>query len=292
MWISDRVRARIGAARPMREIEAIALAGTLAFLPELYWGRQGVWIEPHPGWIGVLILAARYGSGGFFVGLAASMAATGLASALADAGIAAITRRSGSLPDLLALGACLIVSWIASRQIRRQAELQEGLDTLRARLLEAEATAQSLHNVVRVLRERNDRASASLSFLRDIAARLEGNDPVAAAEAAAELALVRTGARAAAVGVGMGHFQRLLAVRSVGGPGPQPHLKLLEADLSAPIQVGRERVGMIAVWDLPRSAPREPTLRDLSVIASWCGPALATARDPDGTEGRSLEAIA
>src|SRR5258706_12709680 len=49
-----------------RALEALALAMALAFLPELARARYGAVLEPHPGWIAVLILAARYGSGGGF----------------------------------------------------------------------------------------------------------------------------------------------------------------------------------------------------------------------------------
>src|SRR5258708_33752223 len=49
-----------------RALEALALALALAFLPELARARYGAVLEPHPGWIAVLILAARYGSGGVF----------------------------------------------------------------------------------------------------------------------------------------------------------------------------------------------------------------------------------
>src|SRR5258705_8558741 len=86
MWIARQPRRQVptDAARPTlrrRVIDAFALAFALAFLPELFAARAGAVLEPHPGWIAVLVLAARYGSGGLFAGLIASAAAVGIGSA-------------------------------------------------------------------------------------------------------------------------------------------------------------------------------------------------------------------
>ena len=110
----------------------------------------------------------------------------------------------------------------------------------------------------------------SLSFLRDVAARLEGTDPTAAAEGAIDLALARTGASAAAVKVGMGGFQRLLAVRDARGPSAVTPLALQSADLTVPIRNGNDRVGVIALWGIPPSALDKAAANDLEIIASWC----------------------
>src|SRR5258707_15320318 len=61
-----------------RALEALALALALAFLPELARARYGAVLEPHPGWIAVLVLAARYGSGGVFPRFVAAARAPGL----------------------------------------------------------------------------------------------------------------------------------------------------------------------------------------------------------------------
>src|SRR5262249_13445257 len=54
---------------------------------------------------------------------------------------------------------------------------------------EARAAIEALTATVTTLRARVDRTSTSLSFLREVAVRLEGSDPVAAAEAATILSL-------------------------------------------------------------------------------------------------------
>ena len=50
-------------------LEVLGLGVLFALLPQLAEARSGVTLEPHPGWIAVLVLAARYGSGGLFAGL-------------------------------------------------------------------------------------------------------------------------------------------------------------------------------------------------------------------------------
>ncbi|TMQ56945.1 MAG: hypothetical protein E6K76_11890 [Candidatus Eisenbacteria bacterium] len=287
MWISeprhlDRPKLR------RRALDAFGLAVALAFLPELVAARAGVVLEPHPGWIAVLVLAARYGSGGLFTGLIAAAGAVGIGSAVAGAGLVTSWSRLDSGPNLIAFGACLAVSGIASWHLRRQADLCERISALSDRAAEAEATIHSLRGVVARLRARVDRTSASLSFLRDVAARLEGADPVAAAEGAADLVLARTGASAAAVRVGMNGFERLLAVRDARGPMALAPLTSGHAELTVPIRNGNDRVGLIALWGIPHSGLDDATTHDLAVIASWCAPALAvTGRRPEPAAGRA-----
>ena len=291
MWISDRMTALARLSPRLRELEALALAVFSAFLPEMAWSSPGFELEPHPGWIGVVLVAARYGIGGFVAGMAATTVAMGAGSAIAGAGFSASWTRLDSTPNLLAMGACLIVSWIASRQLARQADLEERLLGVSDRALDAERTASELRRVAGKLRARVDRASASLSFLREVAARLEGSDPIAAAEAAADLALARTGASSVAVTVGTGEFQRTLAFRDFGAPR-SPARRQPQHNLSAPIHVGSYPIGCISLWGLPEATSHDATMRDLMVIASWCGPALASTWPPGVLPDRALEAHA
>jgi len=272
-------------------LDAFLLALTLAFLPEVAGTRAGVVLDPHPGWIAVLVLAARYGSGGFFAGLVAAAVAVAIGSAVAGNGLAAAWSRLDSGPNLIAFGGCLAVSWVASWHLRRQADLDERLRASAVRVAEGEATTEALRDAVATLRARVDRTSTSLSFLRDVAARLEGTDPVAAAEGAADLAMVRTGASAAAVRVGMRGFQRLLAVRDARGPKALGSLELRDADLTVPIRNGSDPVGLIALWGVPGSALNDLTSHDLAIIASWCARALTVAAwPPEDAVGRALRA--
>jgi hypothetical protein len=287
MWISreshdsrhdgQKVRSRPGPTLKTRALEAVGLAVLFAFLPDLVWARAAAVLEPHPGWIAVLILAARYGGGGFFTGLIAGAAGVGVGSVVAGAGLLDSWSRFDSGPNLVAFGACLTVSWVASWHLRRQADLEERLRLVSDRASTAEAGNETLRHVVQALRARADRTSSSLSFLRDVAARLDGRDPIAAAEGAADLALARTGANAAAVRVGAGGFQRVLAVRDARGPKTLTPLALPNADLTVPIRNGRGPVGVIALWGIPPSARDEATAHDLDVIAAWCVRPLSVA---------------
>jgi hypothetical protein len=225
----------------------------------------------------VLVLAARYGSGGLFTGLIAAAAAVGIGAAVAGTGLVTSWSRLDSGPNLIAFGACLILSWVGSRHLRRQADLCERLRAFSDRAAESEASIETLRGLVATLRARVDRTSTSLSFLRDVAARLEGADPIAAAEAAAELALARTGARAAVVEVGVRGFHRLLAVRDARELKTLAPLAVPSADLTVPIGNGNNRAGVIALWGVRRSGLDDATAHDLAVIASWCAPALAIA---------------
>jgi len=258
----------------MLVFETVGLAAALAFLPEVAAARAGAVLEPHPGWIAVLLLAARYGSGGFFTGLVACAVAVGIASTVAGTGLMTRWSRLDSGPNLIAFAACLAVSWIASWHLRRQADLDERYRALSDRNSEGQATIETLRDAVATLRARVDRSLTSLSFLRDVATRLEGPDPTAAAEGAVDLALARTGASAAAVKVGVGTFQRLLAVRDARGPRALTPLALQSADLTVPIRSGNDRVGVIALWGIPPSALDKPAATDLEIIASWCARAL------------------
>jgi uncharacterized coiled-coil protein SlyX len=275
MWISRETAGKSRSALRRRALDAFGLAAVFGFLPELARAR-GVVLEPHPGWIAVLILAARDGSGGLFAGLIAGAAAIAAGSAIAGTGLATWSSLD-SAPNLIAFGACLIVSWVASRHLRRDTDLGERLRAVSDRAAAAEATIGALRDVIATLRARVDRTSNSLSFVRDVAARMEGSDPVAAAEGAADLALARTGAYAAEVKVGSGAFQRLLAVRDAREPGVLTPLALRDADVKVPIRDGNHRVGVIALWGIPRPGLDDATAHDLEVIASWCVPALAVA---------------
>ena len=277
MWTSRQPRRDVRPARGRRALDAFVLAAAFAFLPELVRAHAGVVLQPHPGWLAVLVLAARYGGGGLFTGLIASAVAVGIASAVAGTGFATPWRRLDSGPNLIALGACLATSCIASLHLRRHADLRERLSAALDRATGAEAANEALRGVVVKLRARVDRASGSLSFLRDVAARLEGPEPVAAAEAAADLALARTGARAVAVEVGAGGSRRLLAVRDAESPGELVSATLHKADLIVPIRNRSDHVGHIALWGITDSRLDDATAYDLEIIASWCGPALAFA---------------
>jgi uncharacterized coiled-coil protein SlyX len=233
-------------------------------------------LDPHPSWLAVLILAARYGSAGLFAGLVVAAGAVGIASPVTGTDAASTWSRLQSGSNLVALAACLAVSWVSSWHLRARADLSERLHALSHGTAEAQATIEALCDVATTLRARVDRRSASLSFLRDVATRLEGADPVAAAEAAADLALARTGALAAEVRAGTSGRPRRLAARDVRGPGARaaPHA---DPDLTVPIRGRSGLVGDLALWGVRGATLDEATAHDLDVITSWSSRAIAMA---------------
>jgi uncharacterized coiled-coil protein SlyX len=282
-----------GSVRPVRPtlrrlaLEAIGLAAVFVFLPT--WAGVSPRVVPHPGWIAVFVLAARYGRNGFFMGLIAVAGAAVVGLAVTGAGLAYLWSRLASGSSLVAFGACLAVSWIGSWHLRREADLSAQMLTLSTRAADAEATIETLREVVATLRARVDRASTSLSFLRNAAERLEGTDLAAAAEGAADLALARTGASAATVVVGVNGSRRLLAVRDARGiEGLAP---LAHAELSVSIRDGLDRVGVIGLWGISGGKLDDATAHDLGVIASWLARAITDhVGHPERTTARGLKA--
>jgi len=275
----------------MRALEALGLAAGFSFLPEILSPGDAPVFDPHPGWLAVLVLAARYGSDGFLGGMAAAAALGGLGAAIAGAAPGDLWSSLGSERNLMLLGACLIVSWIASGHARRQADLRQQVREARERASDAEATVRALREAAEALRTRAERALDSLTLLRDIASRLDGRDPAAAAEAAADLALIRTRASAVAVTSGEGESQRLWAFREGRGHSKATPATLRSADRSVPMHHGSTAVGAIDLWDIPQEDLNEQTLHDLSVIAAWCGQAIGTAAPaPEAAPDPVLEA--
>ena len=265
-----------------RALAAAALAAGFALVAEAASVRTGVVLAPHPAWIAVMVLGARYGSGGFLAGVAAAAAGVGLGSALLGGDLLAAWTGTRSGPDLVALGASLGISWVASAHLRREAELRERIEVLADRAASSETAAVELGGLVEGLRLRADRTCVSLSYLRDAARRLEGAEPRAAAEAAADLALVRTGASVVTVETAEGRTGLQLAIRSSGGPGEHALHETEVPRHVVPICSAGDRVGVIALWGLPARGLDQAAVHDLGVIAAWCAPAVVAARAPSG----------
>ena len=285
MWTSkqdrdttvDGHRPALATSPVVRFLGALTLCALVALAPDRAATRGGALLDPNPLWIAVAILAARYGAGGLFAGVAAGVAVVGFRSVLAGVDPRDSLGRLESAANLMAFGACLAVSWIASWHLRRKGRLEERIQALSDREAESSATIEALRDVASTLRARVDRASTSITFLRDVASRLDGRDAVAAAEAAADLALARTGAHAAAIHVGANASQRLLAVRDARYPQALAPLDFRSADRKVSIRSGNERIGVLSIWGLPRSDRDEAMDHDLAVIASWCAGALVLA---------------
>jgi hypothetical protein len=281
MWTSDRAappRRRDG-SRFQPILEAIGLSLLFALLPEILLRNEGRILEPHPFWIAILVLSARYGIEGFVSGMGAAFAGAALGSMIASSEASLLPAGIDSPSNLVFLAACMIVSWVGSLHCNRENKLREEIREAEKRRVYAEETSAAVSEVVAALRTRADCTSSSLTFLRDVATRLEGDNPTAAAEAAADLALIRSGASAVAVKVKMGEDgnQKLWALRTPGSGSDVDEYHLLPlSHRCVPIQSGNRPVGTLELWGIPENALTDQTTHDLSVIASWCGKALSS----------------
>ena len=189
-------------------------------------------LAPHPVWLAVVALAARYGGRGLAVGAPVAWGALVLAALGLRVGPAIVLDRLSTGPDLCAFAAVVLVSWIASMHERRHVEAGQKLVELERRCTADREALDALRGAAVVLRARADRLDTSLTFLRDVAMRLAGNDPEVAAQAALELATARLGARAAVLhtvagagaGAGGAEAGNLIPLASAGTWAPGGHL--------------------------------------------------------------------
>ena len=268
-------RRRIASTVGRRVVESSGLALVFGLGPDLVrWPLIDAGV-PHPGWVAVVVLAARYGVGGLLSGLLALVAAMALGTTFTGTPLLSAWGRLHTTPDLVAFGACLGVSGVASWHLRCRLDLQEALAAMTVRARQAEETVGALRGAVATLRARVDRSWNALSFLRDVTERLEGPDPIAAAEGAADLALARTGASAVVIYTVSEGLSRPLAVRDARGPQTLAPLLAHEAALKVPMDNGSESIGFISLWGVTASELDPATTRDLEIVGMWCADALA-----------------
>ncbi len=313
--------------RAARAIAIEALVGvtlTLGVLGLLRVPHVGLGsLRPHPIWLVILVLGARYGARGLVIAAPLAWGALALVGSPGTHMLGALLTEMAAPVELGALAAAVLVGWVASAHERTAAATVEQLRQLGARSKSDGAALAELRAAALALRARNDRLELSLTFLRDIARRLDGDDPEVAAQAALELATARLGARAAAVqmlppavdgaepdrspqallpvaaagvwdwsaaGEGDGTVAAALGsgrpVRAIELPTAGP----TDSDLAAPIVVGRSVdspgvvVGTIALRGVPRGGADMAALRDLTVIAEWVSGAFAAAREAAARE--------
>jgi hypothetical protein len=272
-------------------------------------------LYPHPIWLAVALLAARYGSRGLGMGVLVGWSVTALLALVMRAPLALVVARTTSGPDLGTLLGVVMVAWIASIHERRAGELTATVASLKERCAEDHEMVGQLRTAAVALRARADRLDTSLTFLRDVASRLEGRDPVAAAQAALDFAMARSGARAGLVAaIGDGAGGGLGPVASSGTWANLPDLQIdrtamaalrnrratravdisdggsTDSDLAAPIfGVKREMVGLIVLRGVHQGGASSAALHDLALIADWCGQAISSSeRGSDRSRGSML----
>jgi hypothetical protein len=253
-------------------------------------------LRPHLLWIATLVLAARYGVHGLIASLTANVLSLALASVLVGQGVGWIGARAQSASELLAFVGAVAVAWVAGGHERRKASLAAAAAAAAAEASEAQAGFAELRTITDALGQRADRAEVSISFLRDIAARLESDDAEAGASAAMELAIGRLGARAGVVLLHDGARLRSFAHQgtwSVDAASPpdlfqdrtaQRAFELgrvvtgldvdsvgpLDSDMAAPIlRADGTAVGVLAVRGVAFEVLVPAAMRELSAIARW-----------------------
>ena len=332
--------------RPIKSIVAETAVATALLLAAIAVANVPVLglgiLHPHPVWLVVLVVAARYGARGLVVSApigwgalalvaapwATAAAATKPAASWAAGWAGAPERLLATLAvpaELGALAAAVLVGWVASAHERHERASAEKVFALERRAGVDGTAIEELRRAALALRARNDRLDVSLTFLRDVARRLEGSSPTAAAEAALELATARLGARAAAVllfappgrdgaaetetlvpfavtgiwspdgravpveadGTVAAALRSRVATRAIDLPSGGP----ADSDLVAPILDssagdGGAPCGVLAVRGVPRGGVSVAALRDLAVIAEWSAGALAGAKSNRGAPAR------
>ncbi len=287
----------------------LAAVAVAAPAPYLGWGI----LRPHPVWLVVLALAARYGARGLVLSTPIAWGALALLALSWRALPGHVLTELARPAELGALAAALLVSWIASVHERRVQDLDEQRELLAGKVSHDAAALGELRRAALALRARNDRLDLALTFLRDVARRIEGGDLTTASEAALALVVARLGARAGAVqappaagGATDVRGGALTLVATTGpwaAPGPgESDATVAEAlrsgepvravdlagagpgdsDLAAPIIVDDSTVGVLTVRGVARVGAA--ALRDLAVVAEWLATAFARAAGRRGAE--------
>jgi hypothetical protein len=294
--------------RPILIETSVATALSLAVAALFAPGDLGLTtLYPHPVWLAVAIVAARYGSRGLSVALPLSWGALALVALAMRISPVEVLARTASGGDLGALIGVVLVGAVATIHERRYDLLLNTVETLKERCAGDRTAVKELREAAVVLRARADRLETSLAFLRDVAGRLEGGDPAAAAQAALEVALARTGARAGTAQ--LVQRGRLKALASVGTWAPDAaasdlardqtvatvlrnrrptrafdlsEVRASDSDLAAPILDSRGDVcGVLALRGVPHGGASGVSLHDLALIAAWCAKAFDAVGDRD-----------
>jgi hypothetical protein len=265
-------------------------------------------LDPHPVWLVVVVIAARYGTRGLAIALL--MAWGGLAIANGADGPGRVLDTLAMPIELGALAASVLVAWIVSGNERREHALAAKVVDLERRASVDGSAIGELRRAALALRARNDRLDLSLTFLRNVARRLHGSEPEAAAQAALELIGARIGARAASVEILAGGQLVPLAVIGIWNREAPDHtaraalragqpmraLELAEggphdSDIAAPITDATGEIrGVVAARGVPGGGASMAALRDLSVIADWVSLAICNAGSPSRVEAAEADA--
>jgi len=302
MRIFEEALSRTTRSCVIESVVGVALTvGILALWGVPSLGLQAV--DPHPVWLVVLVIAARYGTRGLAVVLPIAWGALGVLGG--HGGFGRVLDTLAAPMELAALAAAVLVGWIASGNERRERALAAKTGELERRATNDASTLAELRRAALALRARTDRLDLSLTFLRNIARRLHGTDPEAAGQAALELIAARIGARAASIEMITGGELRQLATHGIWNRDAQDRTALAafagrqptraveladggpgDSDIAAPIIDASGQVrGVVAARGVPGGGSSMAALRDLAVITEWASPALCAQPQTSGDAG-------
>lgn len=293
MSTSDKMVAAEAAAGAL-----VVVAGVTLSSPSNVW-MPGLGF--HPGWLAIIVLAARYGPRGLFWSLAMVFGILIGVDLIGGGDLGGLQARLEGASDLFALFTATLVAWIGMSHEGRMTRMKVKLDHAVEVQQQGEATEHALHDNLGYLRGRLDRLELSLSVWRDLAGRIERGDLAEAADAALELCTIRSGASAGRVQlrdgdnlstvIGRGGWpviparfrdkgiivdktvQTALVAKEVtvaAEPGET------DSEVASPI-VDESGVvlGMICLRGLPPGGLRSADLHDLTIVSQWLAPALA-----------------
>ncbi len=218
--------------------------------------------------------------------------------------------------EVFALSSLLVLACAGTIQQARRTRLQEQLRTTTTRATTAEDAVEQLTELSVALRERCDRSEVSLSFVADLAIRMDDPDPATAGDAALALAIARTGARGGYVQLLDGErlrcvcsrgtwsathvtppavFRDLVALAAVERAGTVaahevPDASTDDSDLAAPI-IGTSgaTIGVVALRGIAAMSLTLVIREDLSAVARWAGHALSRHRNSPGAAFRTAK---
>lgn len=258
----------------------------------------------HPVWFVILLMAARYGHRGLFFALVLTVAVFA-PLACVFAGSESLSARVQRRADLVPLGCAVAVAWVAISHRSRITRISSRISELAHDHVRTRDWANALRASNRYLRDRCDRIEASVNLWRSVAGRLERGDMAQAADAALELAMIRTGATAAcAQRTPRTDSTSIIATRGAwpGTSCPYPSEPMFDSTVQAAICDRRPRLaieiagttsascdvavpvldtldgsslGAIALRGVHPARLRPAELRDLEIIAAWLSPAIA-----------------
>lgn len=279
-----------------------AIAATLILgISSLVWpdtlGMDAVGF--HPAWLGIIALAARYGPFGLFTGLPIVWAPLAGISFLEAGGDWVIWERIIERSDLFPLVTAVAVAWVTISHQSRLSRADELLGAAESELATTRAWAEALQESLAYLRGRCDRIDVSVSFWRRLGECLERGEAAQAADAALELCMIRTGAKAGRVEL-CGDAPGICLARRGSWPAGDVSA---DATIAAAIRAGATRdaralpgateadcdvafpvrdrlgdgsvIGVIALRGVEPAWVKPAELSDLELIGEWLSPAIA-----------------